>query len=61
MIIGITINNILRDHITQLRKAYSLLTEKEPIEPINPFDLETSFPTVESEIASQEFKPNNDT
>lgn len=61
MVIGITINNILRDHISQLRKAYTLLTEKEPIEPINPFDLEASFPTIESEIASQEFKPNDGT
>jgi hypothetical protein len=61
MVIGITINNILRDHISQLKKAYTLLTDKEPIEPINPFDLELSFPTVESEMATQEFKPENGT
>ena len=61
MVIGITINNILRDHISQLKKAYELLTEKEPIEPINPFDLEASFPTVKSEIISQEFKPSDST
>ena len=58
MVIGITINNILRDHVSQLKKAYSLLTDKEPIEPINPFELELSFPTVESEMATQEFKPD---
>ena len=59
MVIGITINNILRDHISQLKKAYTLLTEKEPVEPINPFDLEVSFPTIQSEIAVHEFNPDN--
>lgn len=56
MVIGITINNILRDHISQLSKTYTILTGKDPIEPINPFDLEKSFPTVETELVSEEFK-----
>jgi hypothetical protein len=58
MIIGITINNILRDHISQLKKAYTLLTEEEAIEPINPFDLELSFPKKDSNESIQEFKTN---
>lgn len=56
MVIGITINNILRDHVSQLSKTYTILTGKDPIEPINPFDLEKSFPTIETELASEEFK-----
>jgi hypothetical protein len=55
MIIGITINNIVRDHISQLKKAYTLLTEEEAIEPINPFDLESSFPNKTSTELIQEF------
>jgi hypothetical protein len=55
MIIGITINNIVRDHISQLKKAYTILTEEEAIEPINPFDLESSFPNKTSTELIQEF------
>lgn len=55
MVIGITINNIVRDHISQLKKAYTLLTEEEAIEPINPFDLESSFPNKTSTELVQEF------
>lgn len=55
MIIGITINNIVRDHISQLKRAYTLLTEEEAIEPINPFDLESSFPNKTSTELIQEF------
>ena len=60
MVIGITINNIIRDHLTQLKKAYELLTEQECIEPVNPFDLETSFPSKNSTELVAEFKPDSD-
>lgn len=60
MVIGITINNIVRDHISQLKKAYTLLTEEEAIEPINPFDLESSFPNKTSTELIQEFTVNQD-
>lgn len=62
MTIGITINNLLRDHITSLRNFYTIVTDLEPIEPINPFDLEASFPTkiVEATTVS-EFKENEET
>ena len=55
MIIGVTINNILRDHIKQLTSGYIELTGKEPIEPINPFDLLKSFPKQESTVTISEF------
>jgi hypothetical protein len=55
MIIGITINNIIRDHISQLKKAYTLLTEEDCLEPINPYDLESSFPNRVSTEIVQEF------
>jgi hypothetical protein len=60
MVIGITINNIIRDHLTQLKKAYELLTEQECIEPINPFDLEASFPSKSSTELITEFTPNSE-
>jgi hypothetical protein len=60
MVIGITINNIIRDHLTQLKKAYELLTEQECIEPINPFDLEASFPSKSSTELITEFIPNSE-
>lgn len=56
MVIGITINNILRDHIDQLSKIYTIVTGEEPIQPINPFDLETSFPTKQNDEQISEFK-----
>jgi hypothetical protein len=55
MIVGITINNILRDHITQITRAYTEVTGEIPIEPINPYKLEDSFPTKEKNEAITEF------
>jgi hypothetical protein len=60
MIIGITINNILRDHISKLKDLYEFEFEKEAIEPINPFDLKTSFPDVEGDVESPEFKDDQE-
>lgn len=60
MIIGITINNILRDHISKLKDLYEFEFEKEAIEPINPFDLKTSFPDVEGDVESPEFKDDRE-
>ncbi len=60
MVIGITINNIIRDHVSQLKKAYEVLTEQECIEPVNPFDLESSFPNKASTELIQEFNVNID-
>jgi hypothetical protein len=60
MVIGITINNLIRDHISQLKKAYEILTEQECIEPVNPFDLETSFPSKTPTESVLEFDPNLD-
>ncbi len=57
MNIGITINNLLRDHISEIKKMYSLEYDKDPIEPINPFDLEKSFPPIESSEIVDEFTP----
>jgi hypothetical protein len=56
MVIGITINNILRDHIDQLSKIYTIVTGEEPLQPINPFDLELSFPTKQNDEQISEFK-----
>jgi hypothetical protein len=60
MVIGITINNILRDHITQLKRVYYIVTDETAIEPINPFDLEASFPNKQSTEIIQEFKVESD-
>jgi hypothetical protein len=60
MIIGITINNLLRDHIPQVKRAYQELTGLEPIEPINPFDMEKSFPTIQSTKVATEFVVNEE-
>jgi hypothetical protein len=57
MVIGITINNIIRDHITQLKKAYEILTDYDCIEPVNPFDLEKSFPSKSATESVLEFDP----
>jgi len=59
MIIGITINNILRNHVEKLSEAYEVLTGKEPITPINPYDLDKSFPKIEAEITEDEFNVDN--
>lgn len=58
MIIGITINNILRNHIDKVSEAYQLITEKEIKTPINPFDLEKSFPKIENKTSLVEFNPD---
>lgn len=55
MKIGITINNILRDHISQVIAINKSLTDRDPIEPINPFNLEKSFPEIKSKVSYQEF------
>jgi hypothetical protein len=60
MIIGITINNILRNHIEKLSEAYEAVTLKKPIEPINPFELYDSFPKEEDDdLEFSEFDENN--
>ena len=56
--IGITINNILRDHITKLSEAYLLLTGEYPLYPINPFVLEDSFITRKTTKIENEFNPD---
>jgi hypothetical protein len=58
MIIGITINNIIRDEISQMIKAYETITDKEHISPVNPFNLELSFPTIKSDVITEEFNPD---
>ena len=60
MIVGITINNILRDHISKLKDLYEFEFEKEPIEPINPFNLSASFPDVEGNVEFPEFKKDEE-
>lgn len=58
MRIGIIINNVLRDHISQLVKVYTRYTGNDPVEPIDPYNLDKSFPLdgTDSEIKSiQEF------
>lgn len=60
MIIGITINNILRDHISKLKDLYEFEFEKEAIEPINPFDLASSFPNIEGDVEEPEFKDDQE-
>lgn len=59
MIIGITINNILRNHIDKLSEIYESITTKVPITPINPYDLEKSYPTVVDDVVGYEFDVNN--
>lgn len=60
MRVGITINNILRDHIIQLCKIYYSVTGELPIEPINPYNLEASFPTKIGETKTTDFKPDEE-
>lgn len=59
MVIGITINNLLRDHISKLSEIYKEITGKDPIEPINPYDLEKSFPKQSSVNSEVDFNVNN--
>jgi len=60
MVIGITVNNILRDHLSKLKDLYEFEFEKEAIEPINPFNLQASFPDITGETESIEFKPDQE-
>jgi len=60
MVIGITINNILRDHISKLKDLYEFEFEKEAIEPINPFELSKSFPDIEGNVEEPEFKDDEE-
>ena len=60
MVIGITINNLLRNHIPQVIKAYEEIIGSNPIEPINPFDMELSFPTVKTNKNIKEFVVNEE-
>lgn len=55
MVVGFTVNNILRDYISQIEKSYFVLTNKEPIKPINPFDLGKSFPAQTVAVEESEF------
>jgi hypothetical protein len=59
MIIGITINNVLRNHIDKVIDAYQTVTGKEPITPINPFELDKSFPNIDVTTSEVEFNPDN--
>lgn len=43
MIIGITINNILRDHLSKLEMVYNAVTGQEALLPINPYNLADHF------------------
>ena len=56
MIIGITINNILRDHVSKLKDLYEFEFEEEIEGPINPFKLSEHFPDIDPAIESPEFK-----
>lgn len=55
MIIGITINNILRNHLDKVIDAYQMVTGNEPVSPINPYDLEKSFPKIGETTTEVEF------
>lgn len=59
MIIGITIDNVLRNHIDKVIEAYQTVTGNEPIQPINPFNLDKSFPNVDKSTNEVEFNPDN--
>ena len=58
MVIGVTINNIIRNHIPQIKKIYELEFDESPVEPINPFDLEKSFLDRKSTEIIREFSIN---
>jgi len=60
MLLGITINNILRDHITHVEEAYKSLFDTDPIKPINPYNLRASFPSKETNVVNTEFSPDID-
>lgn len=52
MKLGITINNIIRDHITKLVKVYEYEFDGEVIYPIDPYNLYESFP-IKTDISEQ--------
>lgn len=56
MVIGITINNILRDHISKLKDLYEFEFETEVEGPINPYKLNDHFPDIEGVEDSIDFK-----
>lgn len=60
MVVGITINNILRDHVTKLKDLYEFEFEKEIEGTINPFNLSESFPDIEGVVDSPEFKDDGE-
>lgn len=56
MVIGITITNTLRNHLTKLTTVYESMMDKEPINlPINPYELEDHYPTVVLDKEEDEF------
>jgi hypothetical protein len=48
--IGLVINNVLRDYIGKLIEVYEKYTGNQPIEPINPYQLELAFPLSNDEF-----------
>lgn len=58
MIIGFTVNNILRDHLTKLEVVYKAITGKVVDLPINPYDLDTYFPNDGVPEEVDEFNPD---
>jgi hypothetical protein len=48
--IGLVVNNLLRDYIGKLADVYEKYTGNQPIEPINPYQLELSFPLSNDEF-----------
>lgn len=60
MKIGITINNILRDHVSQVITLNKIITERDPITPINPFNLEKSFPKINGDVDYPDFNLDNE-
>jgi hypothetical protein len=60
MVIGITINNIIRNYIDQLKKHYQEVTGIAVEEDVNPYDLEKYFPSIASEEFISQFDPNSD-
>lgn len=58
MIIGITINNIVRNHLDKLTEAYQIVTGKDPVTPIDPYNLDVSFPKIDETTTESEFNPD---
>jgi hypothetical protein len=59
MVIGITINNVLRDHISKLESVYTAVTGDEPQHPpVNPYELDKHFPPVQMVKEENTFDEN---